>query len=452
MKNRVAVFRETGVVTIEETEVKDPEKGELLIKILACNLCTSEYGIYSGNRTAKFPYRFGHEWTGTVVKVGEGVTGYKEGDFVGGCFEYDMESVEAQTGYSANAPRLYAFHEMNSDGYYGRFRGCAEYLIQKAGCAFHLNPDLDPAEAAFLEPVATVISGIQKLHLSPSDKVLIIGAGTMGILNALGSTTTLACRRDTPLRTYDPFVLELLMKELPHSGVNVMPNSTIERITKREDGKFTCQFQNGSIVDDVDFVLMAAGRVPLIDGLGLEIPGVSVERGIVVVNEKEETSAPGVYCLGDDIGKVDLTPVAIQAGRRLADRLFGNQPDSVMDYSNVPSVVFSHPPIATCGLTEPQAHERFGDDVQVYKTTFANSFYALAKDEEKRKTGMKLVCQKSTQKVLGVHMIGDNVDEMLQGFAVAIKMGATKKDLDSTVAIHPTAAEEVVTFAPWGMY
>ena len=185
MKNRVAVFRETGVVTIEETEVKDPEEGELLIKILACNLCTSEYGIYSGNRTAKFPYRFGHEWTGTVVKVGEGVTGYKEGDFVGGCFEYDMESVEAQTGYSANAPRLYAFHEMNSDGYYGRFRGCAEYLIQKAGCAFHLNPDLDPAEAAFLEPVATVISGIQKLHLSPSDKVLVIGAGTMGILNAL---------------------------------------------------------------------------------------------------------------------------------------------------------------------------------------------------------------------------------------------------------------------------
>ena len=295
-----------------------------------------------------------------------------------------------------------------------------------------------------------------ELEQAPS-RSLVLGGGYIavemaGILNALGSTTTLACRRDTPLRTYDPFVLELLMKELPHSGVNVMPNSTIERITKREDGKFTCQFQNGSIVDDVDFVLMAAGRVPLIDGLGLEIPGVSVERGIVVVNEKEETSAPGVYCLGDDIGKVDLTPVAIQAGRRLADRLFGNQPDSVMDYSNVPSVVFSHPPIATCGLTEPQAHERFGDDVQVYKTTFANSFYALAKDEEKRKTGMKLVCQKSTQKVLGVHMIGDNVDEMLQGFAVAIKMGATKKDLDSTVAIHPTAAEEVVTFAPWGMY
>ena len=216
--------------------------------------------------------------------------------------------------------------------------------------------------------------------------------------------------------------------------------------------KELAELLQAAIVDDVDFVLMAAGRVPLIDGLGLEIPGVSVERGIVVVNEKEETSAPGVYCLGDDIGKVDLTPVAIQAGRRLADRLFGNQPDSVMDYSNVPSVVFSHPPIATCGLTEPQAHERFGDDVQVYKTTFANSFYALAKDEEKRKTGMKLVCQKSTQKVLGVHMIGDNVDEMLQGFAVAIKMGATKKDLDSTVAIHPTAAEEVVTFAPWGMY
>lgn len=143
--------------------------------------------------------------------------------------------------------------------------------------------------------------------------------------------------------------------------------------------------------------------------------------------------------------------MAIQTGRRLADRLF-NQQDSVMDFSNIPSVVFSHPPIATCGLTEAQARERFGEDVRVYKTVFSNTMYALNSPEDKPKTGMKLVCQKSTEKVLGVHMIGENVDEMLQGFAVAIKMGATKKDFDAACAIHPTSAEEMVTMAPWGQY
>ena len=195
---------------------------------------------------------------------------------------------------------------------------------------------------------------------------------------------------------------------------------------------------------------MAAGRVPLIDGLGLDKCGVETKNGIIVVDEREQTTAPGIFCLGDDIGKVDLTPVAIQAGRRLADRLFGGCPDSLMDYQNVPSVVFSHPAIGTVGLTEPKAKEIYGEDVKTYQTTFVNSLYALS--DEKHKTGMKIVCQKSTLKVLGVHLIGDNVDEMLQGFAVAVKMGATKKDLDACVAIHPTAAEELVTFAPWGQY
>ena len=286
---------------------------------------------------------------------------------------------------------------------------------------------------------------------------LVIGGGYIavemaGILHALGSQTTLACRRDTPLRNYDPFILDLLMEEMKKHGPEVLPNSVIDRIVKREDGLLDCIFQNGKMVEGVDFVLMAAGRTPLVEGLGLEIPGVKVENGVVVVNEKEETTAPNVYCLGDDIGKVDLTPVAIQAGRRLADRVFGDQPDSIMDYSTIPSVVFAHPPIGTCGLTEPEARKIYGEDIQVYKTTFVNSFYALADAEDKHKTGMKIVCVKSTQKVLGVHLIGDNVDEMLQGFAVAIRMGATKKDLDRTVAIHPTAAEEVVTFAPWGKY
>lgn len=184
MKTRAAILMGKGHVIVEEIELRDLKEDELLIRIQACNLCTSEYGIYTGNRSAKFPYRFGHEWTGTVVETGSGVKEFQKGDFVGGIFEYETGSVQAQLGYSSRAPRLYAFHEMNEDGYYGRFRGCAEYLIQKSGCAFHMNPDMDPSEAAFLEPTATVISGIRKLHLTPADKVLVIGAGTMGILNA----------------------------------------------------------------------------------------------------------------------------------------------------------------------------------------------------------------------------------------------------------------------------
>lgn len=284
---------------------------------------------------------------------------------------------------------------------------------------------------------------------------LVVGGGYIavemaGILETLGSETYLACRYDTPLRSYDPFIVNILMEEMRKRGVTICDHSVMDHVTKKENGKLDCYFKNGNCVNDVDFLLMAAGRVPLIDGLGLDLCGVEVKNGIIVVDEREQTSAPGIYCLGDDIGKVDLTPVAIQAGRRLADRLFGGCPDSLMDYQNVPSVVFSHPAIGTVGLTEPKAREIYGEDVKTYQTTFVNSLYALS--DEKHKTGMKIVCQKSTLKVLGVHLIGDNVDEMLQGFAVAVKMGATKKDLDACVAIHPTAAEEVVTFAPWGQY
>lgn len=293
-----------------------------------------------------------------------------------------------------------------------------------------------------------------ELEKAPA-RSLVVGGGYIAvemacILETLGSETYLACRYDTPLRKYDPFVVNILMEEMQKRGIHVCDHSTIDHVSKRENGKLECVFKSGKSVADVDFILLAAGRVPLVEGLGLEHCGVKVENGVIAVDEKEQTNVPGVFCLGDDIGKVDLTPVAIQAGRRLADRLFGGKPESVMDYTNVPSVVFAHPPIGTVGLTEPEARKRYGDDVKIFQTTFTNSLYALS--EEKHKTGMKIVCQKSTLKVLGVHLIGDSADEMLQGFAVAVKMGATKKDLDACVAIHPTAAEEIVTFAPWGQY
>lgn len=260
---------------------------------------------------------------------------------------------------------------------------------------------------------------------------LVIGGGYIavemaGILNALGSQTSLACRHETPLRSYDPFILNILMDEMKKSGISILDNSTIDHIEKNENEKYDCYFKNGKEVKDIDFILMAAGRKPALDGLGLDQVHVEIRNGFVVVNEREETTAEGIYCLGDDIGKVDLTPVAIQAGRRLADRLFNGQVDSIMDYTTVPSVVFAHPPIGTVGLTEPKAREVYGEDIQVYQTSFVNSLYALSPMERKKKTGMKIVCQKSTQKVLGVHLIGENVDEILQGFAVAVKMGATK--------------------------
>lgn len=184
-KRKMAVIEDYGKMKIVECDLPPMRSKDLLIKIDACNLCTSEYGIYSGVRKAGFPYAFGHEWVGTVVETGDEVTRFKKGDRVVGCYEYDAESLPAQLADSSTAPRKYSFTEMNEDGFYGRFRACADYLVQPEVCTFTMNKDLDISEAAFLEPLATVCCGIKRLQLKPTDKVLVIGAGTMGILNAL---------------------------------------------------------------------------------------------------------------------------------------------------------------------------------------------------------------------------------------------------------------------------
>ena len=168
------------------------------------------------------------------------------------------------------------------------------------------------------------------------------------------------------------------------------------------------------------------------------------EKGYIVVDKFQNTSVPGIYAVGDNTGAVELTPVAVAAGRRLSERLFNNKPDEHLDYSNIPTVVFSHPPIGTVGLTEPQAREQYGDDaVKVYKSSFTAMYTAVT--SHRQPCRMKLVCVGPEEKIVGIHGIGFGMDEMLQGFAVALKMGATKKDFDNTVAIHPTAAEEFVT-------
>jgi len=203
--------------------------------------------------------------------------------------------------------------------------------------------------------------------------------------------------------------------------------------------------KSGKVIPDVGCLLWAIGRDPYVKNLGLEAAGLKQDKdGHIIVDEYQNSSQESVYALGDVCGKALLTPVAIAAGRRLAMRLFAGANDLKLDYDNIPTVIFSHPPIGSVGMTEKEARDKHGaDNVKVYKSSFNPMYYALC--ERKVKTIMKLVCVGAEEKVVGLHMIGDSVDEILQGFGVAIKMGATKAQFDSCVAIHPTAAEELVT-------
>jgi glutathione reductase (NADPH) len=226
--------------------------------------------------------------------------------------------------------------------------------------------------------------------------------------------------------------------------LEVLTQSVPTKVEKRENGELVLHFENGNQVE-TDCVIWAIGRTPTTDKINLEAAGVEVnDRGYVPVNEHHETNVPGIYALGDIIGKIELTPVAVKSGRILAERLFNNITDVVMDYTNVPTVVFSHPPIGTMGLTEPEAVAEYGEDnVKVYTSGFAAMYTAVT--EHRQMTRMKLICAGDDEKVVGIHGIGFGMDEILQGFGVAMKMGATKADFDACVAIHPTSAEEFVT-------
>ncbi|KAM6159355.1 glutathione reductase [Rhynchocyon petersi] len=198
-------------------------------------------------------------------------------------------------------------------------------------------------------------------------------------------------------------------------------------------------------IPDVDCLLWAIGRDPNSRGLNLSTLGIQTDdRGHIIVDDFQNTSVKGIYAVGDVCGKALLTPVAIAAGRKLAHRLFECKQDSKLDYDNIPTVVFSHPPIGTVGLTEDEAINKYGkENVKTYSTTFTPMYHAVTK--RKTKCVMKMVCANKEEKVVGIHMQGIGCDEMLQGFAVAVKMGATKADFDNTVAIHPTSSEELVT-------
>ena len=278
-------------------------------------------------------------------------------------------------------------------------------------------------------------------------RVAIIGAGYIGVelagvLRALGSEVSLVALEARVLEAFDGMISDVLMDEMRKQGIALHMGFQVAGLAKTGAG-IAVDANNGERLDGFDSVIWAVGRAPNTRGLALERAGVEVRaNGIVPTDGYQNTNVPGIYAIGDITGRAALTPVAIAAGRRLAARLFGGQADSRVDYRNIPSAVFSHPPVATVGLTERQARER-QHKVTVYQTDFTPMRHALSAHGVT--TAMKLVCSGDDERIVGIHLIGDNVEEMMQGFAVAVQMGATKADFDSTIAIHPISAEELVT-------
>jgi glutathione reductase (NADPH) len=284
---------------------------------------------------------------------------------------------------------------------------------------------------------------------APPRRVAVVGSGYIavelaGVLHALGSEVTLVIRHDSLLRYFDSLLAEKLMAAMTASGVNIV-RKMVTRELKRTGGSLELEAADGRTFGGFDTVLWAVGRRPNIEDLGLDSAGVALDaEGFIAVDKYQNTSAPGVYAVGDVTGAPELTPVAIAAGRRLSDRVFGGMADRYLRYDVIPSVVFSHPPIGTVGLSEEDARRRYPNEpIKIYKSEFVSMFYALM--DVKPQTAMKLVCVGDDERVVGCHVIGLGADEMIQGFAVAVSMGARKRDFDDTIAIHPTSAEELVT-------
>lgn len=293
--------------------------------------------------------------------------------------------------------------------------------------------------------------GFFKLEKQPK-KVVVVGAGYIGIefagvFNGLGSDTHLVIRGETVLRKFDQSIQETITNHYVNEGINVHKKSQVKKVEKDETtGKLTIHLDTSEVIENVEALIWTVGRKSL-SGIGLENINVKLnDKEQVVVDEYQNSSTNFVYSLGDVVGKVELTPVAIAAGRKLANRLFGPEKfrNDKLDYTNVPSVIFSHPEAGSIGLSEKEAIDKYGkENLKIYETKFTAMYYAML--AEKSPTRYKLICAGQNEKVVGLHIIGDSSAEILQGFGVAIKMGATKADFDNCVAIHPTSAEELVT-------
>ena len=289
--------------------------------------------------------------------------------------------------------------------------------------------------------------GFFELEEQPK-RVLIAGSGYIavelaGVFKGLGSETQVIVRKDSVLRSFDTMLSGELMSEMQASGIALTTGVVPASVRKTDEGLIVTA-EDGREFGPVDALLWAVGRSPNTATLDAANAGVELDaRGFVPTDDFQRTNIENIHALGDVTGRAALTPVAIAAGRRLADRLYGGMEGRHLDYKLIPTVIFSHPTIGTVGLTEDEARKEFGDDIKIYSSGFTPMFYALGKD--KKRSVMKLITAGEDERVVGCHVFGDGADEMLQGFAVAMRLGATKKDFDDTVAIHPTNAEEVVT-------
>jgi len=400
----------------------------------------------------------------TVQEMIHQASGY--GFTVGSC-SFDLPALkEKRDAYVARLNGIYKNNLKNSDVTFiegdASFTGVKEVSVDgKTYTGKHIliavggkpsRPDIPGADLAIDS------DGFFELEKVP-ERAAVVGSGYIavelaGILNVLGCKVDLFIRGATPLRNMEADVVNMLVAEMEAAGINFVRGES-ESITEGEGGK-TITLKDGTAHSGYGEILFATGREPVTPSLGLDSAGITTgSKGEIIVDETSITSAEDVYAVGDVIGKIDLTPVAIAAGRLLADRLFGGvaKAETIMDYDQIPTVVFSHPPLAVVGLTEAEAIEKYGaDEVTVHKTTFVNMLYSrefLVEDQPQPKTMAKLICLGPEQRIIGLHMIGLAVDEIMQGFSVAIKMGATKADFDSVVAIHPTSSEELVTIPPW---
>jgi glutathione reductase (NADPH) len=372
----------------------------------------------------------GHDW----ARLKSGRDAYVQR--LNGIYQRNLDRKGIATIHSAarfSGPR--AIVDANGDAY------AAEHVVIATG-GYPVVPSLPGAELGITS------DGFFDLEQRPR-RVAIVGSGYVavelgGVFDALGTETVLFVRGEGLLRGFDSLLSDQLLKQMRASGVEVVTHG-LPSAVRGVPGDLTLETPDGRSFSGFETLLWAIGRRPHTAALGLERAGVEIDAAdAVVVDAFQNASAERTYAIGDVTGRALLTPVAIAAGRRLADRVFGGQPDRRLSYELLPTVVFSHPPIGTVGLSEAAARGRFaGELIKVYQTEFVPMYYALG--DVKPQTAMKLVTVGADEKIVGCHVIGPGADEMIQGFAVALTMGARKRDFDDTLAIHPTSAEEMVT-------
>ncbi|SCZ27127.1 MULTISPECIES: glutathione-disulfide reductase [unclassified Pseudomonas] len=331
--------------------------------------------------------------------------------------------------------RITGPHEVEINGQ----RYTAKHILVATG-GWPVIPDIPGREHAISSNEAFFLKELPK-------RVIVVGGGYIavefaGVFHGMGAQTSLLYRGGLFLRGFDGAVRKHLAEELTRRGLDLQFDADIKCIEKLDDGSLRVELKNGQTLL-TDCVFYATGRRPMLDNLGLENTAVTVdEKGFVQVNEKYETTEPSILAIGDVIGRVQLTPVALAEGMAVARRLFKPEQYRLVDYRMIPTAVFSLPNIGTVGLTEEQAREE-GHEVQIFESRFRPMKLSLTECQER--TLMKLVVDARTDKVLGCHMVGPDAGEIVQGLAIALKAGATKRDFDETIGVHPTAAEEFVT-------